>query len=107
MADDSRTGTFVKVAAVLLIAVVAAGAVGQLMAGGVAAAPSALVSLYVVAVVGFGIFRGEMDTRRFRVAFYLGVAAWGALRVWEGDGLWALALFALGAALLVREVYAS
>jgi hypothetical protein len=48
-----------------------------------------------------------MDTSKFRIAFYVGVALWGALRVSEGDGLWALGLFVVGAALLVRELYAS
>jgi hypothetical protein len=109
MSDDgpTRTQQVVRVLALLLVGVVAAGAVSQLSTEGLTAAPSALLSLYVVSVVAYGTLRDEMDTRRFRVAFYVGVALWGALRVYEGDGLWALGLFVVGAALLVRELYGS
>ncbi|MFC5367000.1 hypothetical protein [Salinirubrum litoreum] len=107
--DDgpTRTQQIVRVLALVLVGVVAAGAISQLSTQGLAAAPSALISLYVVSVVAYGTLRDEMDTTRFRVAFYVGVALWGALRVYEGDGLWALGLFVVGAALLVRELYAS
>ena len=58
----------------------AAGLVGaavQLRARGLAAAGDAAVTLYVAALMLYGVFANAWGTTRFRLALYAGIVLWG------------------------------
>ncbi|WP_224268710.1 hypothetical protein [Haloprofundus salinisoli] len=77
----------------------------QFQVEGASALPEIAVSLYVVAVVGYGVVADAMRTSRFRIALYLGAVAWGAVRFVGGDTtLVTYALLVFGAFLLTREL---
>ncbi|WP_224449378.1 hypothetical protein [Haloprofundus salilacus] len=88
-----------------MLGFVAATTVLQFQVEGASALPEILVSLYVVAVVAYGVVTDAMRTRRFRIALYAGAVAWGAVRLGEGDtSLVTYALLVFGAFLLTREL---
>jgi len=65
-----------------------------------------LVTLYISALVFYGVFWEKMDTRRFRLALYFGVLLWGAERFVSGDeSFLSVALILGGLGMFVRELY--
>lgn len=65
-----------------------------------------VVTLYVAGLVAYGVFYEAMETRRFRLALYVGVVLWGAEGLLVGDGSALNYVLLLGgAALFVREWY--
>jgi len=65
-----------------------------------------LVTLYISALVFYGVFWETMDTRRFRLALYFGVLFWGAERFISGDeSVLTVALILGGLGMFVRELY--
>ena len=65
-----------------------------------------LVTLYIAALVFYGVFWETMDTRRFRLALYFGVLLWGAERFISGDDSFlTVALILGGLGMFVRELY--
>ncbi|WP_224335240.1 hypothetical protein [Haloprofundus halobius] len=88
-----------------LLGFVAVTTVLQYQVEGVSALPEIAVSLYVVAVVAYGVVADAMRTRRFRIALYAGAVAWGGVRLAGGDTtLVTYALLGIGAFLLTREL---
>jgi hypothetical protein len=98
-------GRGARVALGALFAFVVLVAVGRVWAVGPAAVPEALVSVYVVALAAWGLLGDAASTKRFRIALYLGVLAWGVVQYVGGrQGFLTYALLALGAVLLTREL---
>ena len=65
-----------------------------------------LVTLYISALVFYGVFWEKMDTRRFRLALYFGVLLWGTERFISGTGdFLSVALILGGLGMFVRELY--
>ncbi|WP_101294945.1 hypothetical protein [Halegenticoccus soli] len=94
-----------KVVLSVLLGFVLIGSAFQLRAEGVAALPEVAASVYVAAVVAYGVLRDAMDTSRFRIALYAGVVAWAAVNLAGGaTDVVTYALFAVGALLLAREL---
>ncbi|WP_117595070.1 hypothetical protein [Haloprofundus halophilus] len=106
--DDETAPQFGRKWRLLLLGMlgfVAVTTVLQFQVEGTSALPEIVVSLYVVAVVAYGVVADAMQTRRFRIALYAGAVAWGAVRLVEGDtSLVTYALLGIGAFLLTREL---
>ncbi len=65
-----------------------------------------LVTLYISALVFYGVFWDQMDTRRFRLALYFGVLLWGTERFISGsDDVLSVVLILGGLGMFVRELY--
>lgn len=89
----------------VLVAFVLLGAFFQIQTGGTAAFLEVAVSLYVVGLVALAVFRGGFDTKRFRIALYIGVVAWALVSYVAGnDSIVTLVLLVVGALLLTREL---
>ncbi|MFC6724572.1 hypothetical protein ACFQE1_09335 [Halobium palmae] len=107
MADTafSNLGRGAKLLLGALLAFVLLGAAVQVSVNGVAALPEALVSVYVVALAAWGLVGNAAGTKRFRIALYAGVLAWGVVNYVAGrHNLVTYLLLALGAVLLTREL---
>lgn len=64
------------------------------------------VTLYVSALVLYGVFWGSMESHRFRVALYIGVVLWGAERFLSGnESVLTVVLLFGGMAMVIRELY--
>lgn len=64
------------------------------------------VGLYVSALVFYGVFWEAMDSRRFRLALYIGVVLWGGERFISGDdSVLTVGLILGGMGMAVRERY--
>ncbi|WP_129116464.1 hypothetical protein [Halegenticoccus tardaugens] len=98
-------GRATRIALTALLAFVLVGSAVQLRAEGIAALPEFVVSVYVTAVVAYGVYADAMGTSRFRVALYAGVVAWGAVALASGtENALTYVLLAVGALLLTREL---
>ncbi len=65
-----------------------------------------LVTLYISALVFYGVFWEAMDTRHFRLALYFGVLLWGVERFVSGDeSFLTVALILGGLGMFTRELY--
>lgn len=94
-----------KLALGALLAFVLLGAAVQVWVAGASALPEALVSIYVVVLAAWGVLGDAAGTKRFRIALYLGVLAWGVVNFVAGrQGFVTYALLILGAVLLTREL---
>ncbi len=102
---DAELNGFTKIALGIVLAIVLVGAVASVWLLGVSALPAAIVSVYVVTVIAYGVTRGSVRTKRFRVALYLGVFAWGGVEYLGGArDLLTYLLLAIGALMLTREL---
>ncbi|EJN59191.1 hypothetical protein SAMN04487950_1312 [Halogranum rubrum] len=103
--SDSQVTLLSKAFVALLVVFVLLGAFFQIQTGDPLAILEVLVSLYVVTLVALAVFRGGFDTRRFRIALYVGVLAWALVNYVGGtQGLVTILLLVLGALLLTREL---
>ncbi|XVH31762.1 hypothetical protein ACNS7O_00875 [Haloferacaceae archaeon DSL9] len=65
-----------------------------------------VVNLYIAALVFYGVFWDAMNTRRFRIALYLGIAGWGVSGFIAGSETAITYVLVLGGGvLLVRELF--
>lgn len=65
-----------------------------------------VVTLYISALVFYGVFWEDMDSRRFRLALYFGVILWGGERLLSGDdSLFTAVLLLGGMGMFIRELY--
>jgi len=72
----------------------------------VAVIADVVVTLYVSAIVFYGVFWEAIDSRRFRVALYFGVVLWGGERFLSGDdSVLTVALLLGGMGMVIRELY--
>ena len=97
-----------KVAVAFLVALSIAASAALLTNEGLtpAVVGNVVVTVYISGLVVYGIVRDAMDTRRFRLALYVGVVLWGAERLLSGgESPVSYALLLGGAALFVRELY--
>ena len=113
MPDSTPYATYgkqaVRVAVVFLIAISLAASYALLASDGFTldAIGSVLVTLYIAALVFYGVFWDAMDTRPFRIALYGGVIIWGLERFFlSGDeSLLTYGLLIGGMAMFIRELY--
>ncbi|WP_058365135.1 hypothetical protein [Haloparvum sedimenti] len=101
-----RGGTALRVAVVFFAALSVAAAYVRVSEFGLEALPDALVSVYIAALIVWGVFREGLRTTRFRILLYVGVIAWGATGL-IGDPSDAVSLILLGGGLLLlgRTLY--
>ncbi|SDM45448.1 hypothetical protein SAMN04487949_1718 [Halogranum gelatinilyticum] len=103
--SDRQITLLTRAFVLVLVVFVVLGAYFQLQTGGTAALLEVVVSLYVVGLVALAVFRGGFDTKRFRIALYIGVVAWALVSYVSGnDSLVTLLLLGVGALLLTREL---
>jgi len=91
-----------------LVAVSLAASVRLLSTNGLSPAVvgEVVVTLYVSALVIYGVFWGRMESRRFRVALYFGVVLWGGERFLSGnESVLTVVLILGGMAMVIRELY--
>ena len=73
---------------------------------GFAALADSAVSLYIAALMLWGLFREGFDTFRFRVLLYLGLILWGSVDFLLGvDSTISLIMLIGGSLLLARAAY--
>ncbi|WP_049983353.1 hypothetical protein [Halorubrum sp. BV1] len=107
---DARIGRYGRLAvagAVVLLAVLsAASGSARLGTQGAAAAGDVVVSLYIAALVVWGVVAEGFRTDRFRVLVSLGLVLWGVVDVAVGAATArSVALLVIGTALLARVGY--
>jgi glucan phosphoethanolaminetransferase (alkaline phosphatase superfamily) len=103
--SDSQVTILSRAFVVLLVVFVLLGAFFQLQTGDPFAILEVVVSLYVVSLVALAVFRGGFDTRRFRIALYVGVVAWALVNYVGGtQSIVTILLLVLGSLLLTREL---
>jgi hypothetical protein len=98
----------VKGIVVFLISVSLFGSYSLISAQGVTlgALGAIVVTLYISALVFYGVFWEDMDSRRFRLALYFGVILWGGERFLSGDdSLFSIVLLLGGMGMFIRELY--
>jgi len=65
-----------------------------------------VVTLYVSALVIYGVFWESIESRRFRVALYFGVVLWGGERFLSGnESVLTVILIFGGMGMVIRELY--
>ncbi|GAB3423438.1 hypothetical protein GCM10027435_29430 [Haloparvum alkalitolerans] len=103
---DRHGGTALRVAVVFFAALSVAAAYVRVTEFGPEALPDAVVSVYIAALIVWGVFREGLRTTRFRILLYVGVIAWGATGL-IGDPSDAVSLILLGGGLLLlgRTLY--
>lgn len=103
--SDEQVSLLTKAFVGVLVLFVLLGAFFQLQTGDPLAILEVVVSLYVVSLVALAVFRGGFDTRRFRIALYVGVIAWALVNYVGGTRtIVTMLLLGLGALLLTREL---
>ena len=104
--SDRQVTLLSKAFVVVLFLVVLVSAYFQLQTGGdTFELLEVVVSLYIVSIVALGVFRDSFDTRRFRIALYVGVVAWALVSFVGGNqSVVTVLLLVLGALLLTREL---
>lgn len=103
---DRYGRSVLKVIVVFLAGTSLASAYYQLTTYGLSGVPDALVSVYIAALIVWGMFYEGFDTFRFRGLLYLGVTLWGTVEViGNPDATWAYLIVIVGALLLARTGY--
>ena len=65
-----------------------------------------VVTLYISALVVYGVFWGRLTGRRFRIALYVGVVLWGGERYLSGsESILTVVLLLGGMGMVIRELY--
>ena len=65
-----------------------------------------MVTIYVSALVIYGVFWEAISGRRFRIALYFGVVLWGGERYLSGnESVLTIVLLLGGMGMVVRELY--
>jgi len=111
MSEPSGTNykkVLLRAAVGFLVAVSLAASVRLLSTNGLSPAVvgEVVVTLYVSALVIYGVFWGRMESRRFRVALYFGVVLWGGERFLSGnESVLTVVLILGGMAMVIRELY--
>jgi hypothetical protein len=99
---------FVRALVAFLVAVSLAAAVSLIGREGLtpAVVGEIVVTIYVSALVVYGVFWEAMSGRRFRIALYVGVVLWGGERYLSGnESLLTVVLLLGGMAMVLRELY--
>jgi len=99
---------FVRVLVAFLVAVSVAASVSLASSEGLtpAVVGDIVVTVYVSALVIYGVFWEALTGRRFRIALYVGVVLWGGERYLSGnDAILTVVLVLGGMAMVVRELY--
>jgi len=64
------------------------------------------VTIYVSALVFYGVFWEATESQRFRVALYFGVVLWGSERFLSGnESVFTVVLILGGLGMVIRELY--
>lgn len=94
-----------KVFASLLFAVALAAAALSVRADGIDALATSASSLYITGVLAVGVLRDATDTRRWRVAFFGGMVAFGLVEYAVSSEWFDLLLVAAGAGMLAADAF--
>ena len=99
---------FIRVLVAFLVAVSVAALISLVGREGLtpAVVGEIVVTVYVSALVVYGVFLGTLTGRRFRIALYFGVVLWGGERFLSGnDSVLTVALLLGGMGMVIREIY--
>jgi len=106
--DTQYAKLIIRTLVAFLVAVSLAASVSLIGREGLTPAVVAeiVVTIYVSALVVYGVFWEALAGRRFRIALYVGVVLWGGERYLSGnESVLTVVLLLGGMAMVLRELY--